>query len=480
MTKKILLSFLLLIIFGSTLQSQDKALYLQHQIPQSIALNPGIYYQCRNYIGIPVLSAIKLNIGNTGFGFHNLVREGPNPQLQPLVFDVENLEKRLSKNNFFKTQLTLGIVDVGFMIKDYFVTFSITNHTDMRLSYPRSLIEFRYGNWNVETREPVELSLTNTALNLINYTKVGLSASKNIANYLSVGARINYIKGTMGLNTPRSRTNLETRQDPIAWNFTTDYRIRSSFPVHIDYDSSGYIENINFDRIFDNPVQTFLFNKNHGISVDVGGVYQYDSRTTLSASILDLGFIRWKSNTNILQARGSFDYAGLDIDKFNANGNNQDIIEDVLDSIGNQFTVGGSNDAYYQLLPLKIFAGADYELVKNLSAGITTKTEIFNKKIRPQLGLHLFYSPINFVTVSTHYSVMNNKLSEFGFGTSIGNRGFQFYFVSDHIPIKYSREINSGILFPYNSRTINFQFGLNIIWGCSKKKEKNLPCAVYD
>ncbi|MFW5821318.1 MAG: hypothetical protein ACOCWA_08510, partial [Bacteroidota bacterium] len=38
-----------------------------HEIPQSLSLNPAITYPCKNYIELPVISAVQTYYRNSGF-----------------------------------------------------------------------------------------------------------------------------------------------------------------------------------------------------------------------------------------------------------------------------------------------------------------------------------------------------------------------------------------------------------------------------
>lgn len=478
--------FLLVLLHLSVVNSiygQDKAWYLNHDIPQAITLNPGIYYECKSYIGIPMLSANKFSLGNSGFGFKNLVRSKNNDRKAPYAFDIPFLEKRLAKNNILKTELSFSIVDFGFRHNNYFLTFGISNQTDLKLTYPRSIIELRNGNWDIKKWESIDINFNRLRLSLLNYTKFGMGFSKKIKKDVSVGARINYLKGTIGLNTPNPEILLVTNSDPINLDFSTNFDIRYSCPSENTYTEEGMLESISFESIYQNPVNTVLLNKNHGISFDFGMVYNTFQNTVISASIIDLGFIRWKSNTNTLHLEAKFHYNGIDIDKLNSENENTTLFADVLDSLSNLFSTENNEDAFYQFLPTKIYVGGTYELSETVDLGITTKTVIFNKRIYPQASFNLFYKPFNFVTLSTHTSLMNRQLGTFGWGMVVGKRGFQLYVQTDHIPIKYaflkSNDSSIPMLIPYSSRTINVQFGMNIIWGCPYKKIKKKGCPAY-
>ncbi len=44
-------------------------------------------------------------------------------------------------------------------------------------------------------------------------------------------------------------------------------------------------------------------------------------------------------------------------------------------------------------------------------------------------------------------------------------KGGQFYLVTDNIPFRWVRDTSTGLLWPYNARTVNFRLGVNIVFG---------------
>ena len=47
-----------------------------------------------------------------------------------------------------------------------------------------------------------------------------------------------------------------------------------------------------------------------GMALDLGGVYKLNDNLTLSASVLDLGFINWSNNMKAVNRAESFEFNG--------------------------------------------------------------------------------------------------------------------------------------------------------------------------
>ena len=114
---------------------------------------------------------------------------------------------------------------------------------------------------------------------------------------------------------------------------------------------------------------------------------------------------------------------------------------------------------------------------KKLALGALLRTDLFD--LRPHFALTLTanYNPVDFFSGTLSYSVMNNRLYNFGFGFALGRPGAQLFFVTDNIPLNYVRETDTGIIFPYSARTLNFRVGINLIFVCRELKWAGKPRA---
>ena len=61
---------------------------------------------------------------------------------------------------------------------------------------------------------------------------------------------------------------------------------------------SYYVSDITLEEI--NIAELLLNRGNPGAGLDLGIIYRHDERTTLAASLLDLGVVRWRTDLNIV------------------------------------------------------------------------------------------------------------------------------------------------------------------------------------
>ncbi len=467
----ITISVLSLLFTPSLLTAQDNTLYFMHSVPQAIHTNPALFYRCRTYVELPVLSGVGLSYSNSGFGYHDALHYGSGRNADSIIIDLDNLDRKLKKRNYIRTDISLNLLGAGFRLGDYYLHFNISNFTQARIGIPGDLISLKDGNWDLSTGEPRDLDLSGLGLSAMNYFHIAAGASTEIIDGLYVGTTLKYLRGTANLASQRTDLNIYTEGDPITLRAESDYRLRASFPMDVSLDSRGIIDGIDFSNSFSSFVSDFIFNGNHGAAIDLGAIYYYSDELTLSASIVDLGFIRWKSNANRFDANAAVNFTGFDLRAYASSGGSTDFFNAIVDSVGESFQFQASTDPYLTFLTTKIYAGAEYRVLPKLDVSALSRTEIFDRRPHFALTLAGSYSPLKFLHGTISYTVSNYKFDQIGFGLALGRRGAQFYLASDHIPVRYVRDAASGILWPYNARLINFRFGLNLVFGCDEQEE---------
>lgn len=471
----ILLSLIVVFILPFSLRAQDNTLYLMKGIPQANQLNPAYIHPCRVYVELPVISAIKLNIRNTGFGFHDAIHEGTGTQSGTYYLDLENLDKKLKRMNYARTDLNIDLLGFGFGLKQWYFTFGIINHTELRIAYPHDVVSVKDGNWNIDDNEAIPVKLNGTGIDLTVWNSIGVSAAKEIFDGLIVGARFKYLQGMANINTRKSELELNTTNNPISLEAMMNYRLNASFPVNLGYASNGLVNRIDFDNSFDNITGDFIFNGNRGIAIDGGVVYDLDESTQLTASFTDLGFIRWKKNLNNFNASGKYTFNGIDLDEYQANPGQTDLLEALQDTLLKVFTAEGTSEKYFTATTVKIYGGVNRVILPKLKAGAMTRIEIHDLRLRPSLTLSMLYTPISSIETSLSYTIMNNKINQVGAGLAFGNKGGQFYIITDNIPVRFTKDTGSALMWPYNERMMSLRLGFNLLFGCNEKETKKSP-----
>ncbi len=92
---------LFLLFAGNITSAQDNTLYLIPGIPQANQLNPALIRPCGTYVELPVISSVRVNIRNSGFGFHDVFHTGNGAQSADYLLDLTKLDKILKPINYF-------------------------------------------------------------------------------------------------------------------------------------------------------------------------------------------------------------------------------------------------------------------------------------------------------------------------------------------------------------------------------------------
>jgi len=464
--------FILMAIYNfSFVSAQNNTLYLIHSIPQANQLNPAVKHNCRIYISLPVISSVRQSFRNTSFGFHDAVHTGTGVQSDTYYLDLENLDKKLDRMNYTLFNTDIDLLGFGFTLSDWYLTFNISNHSSLQVSYPDDVLSLRDGNWDVDEGEAVPVKVNRIGVNSTVWNSIGVSGSKEVYEGFRVGARLKYLNGMANLNTRKSKIELNTTSDPIALEAIVNYKINSSLPVALGYASNGLVNNIDFSPATQNLVSNYIFNGNRGLALDGGIVYDLDEMTQLTASFTDLGLIWWRNNVNNFTGDGEFVFRGIDLDQYFSDPNQGDLLQALQDSLRNSFNATSASKGYFTMLPLNLFGGITRELIPDLRAGAMTWVEINGTHIRPSLTLSLNATPFRAFAASLTYTIMNNKLNQIGAGLAFGDKGAQFYILTDNIPVRFTRDVSTSLIYPYNARMICLRFGLNLFFGCDEKEK---------
>lgn len=466
--KKMLFSFLFTLTLTIQSYGQVNSLYLIHQLPQSIQMNPAVGYHCKSFIEIPVLSGIMINAGNNIFSYKDII--GYNAADNLNYINYENLSNLSGRNNriFIGNEITL--LGGGLEKQSRYFSAHIGLKTFITAGGPKDLFEATDGNWDLQNNSPNDLNLSNTFINASSFFSIGVTASTQYASNLRLGGSLKYLQGAFNGITQKSKLVLDTDENPIVLDVQSAFTQKNSFPMMIEYDGNGMVSGVSMENAFSNVPRDFVFNKNRGMGMDVGLIYDYSEKITLSASITDLGFIRWKSNINSFTEEGNFIFDGFDLNGYTGNTDDVDLIESLADSIQKSFAYNTNQSPYFGMVPARFYTAAKYSHNKKISAGATFRADMHNRNIYPSLTFSVMYSPIKSIHGIVSYSLMNRSYQNVGGGIVAGNNIVQFYVVTDVIPIVFAQDAASGIPVPYNSKALNLHFGLNLIFQCREDK----------
>ena len=450
--KNYILTLSLCLVFSiASKAQQDLTLFNFTDIPQSSYSNPANQFNGKFFIGLPVLSSSYYSLSNSGFAYSDFIKKDGDS----LRLDFNSMISGLEEENFMSINTKIDLISFGFKVgKQTQIMFNVTENINFRFNYTKDLMTFIHkGNLAFDNNTA---DCTGTAFSANYYREYGVSLSHQFSDKLRVGARLKYLYGLANLDTKRSDLKLTTDPNTYALTATSDILINTS--GNTDFLSSS---NLTGKDGFVSGTG------NRGFGVDLGVNYELNEKLSLNASVLDLGFINWNSNTtNYLINKGRSYFDGIEIDAFSPQDDTTGTssYDRLVDSLEVAFNVQETNKSYTNPLVGRIYMGANYKFNEKLVFGGLIQSEFYKRNIKPSLTLSTNYKVSKWIGVAASYSMINRSFNNLGVGININHGPVQIYIVSDNIL--------SGFR-PQHARHAQVRAGINFIFGSTKSREIN-------
>ena len=462
-------------------------------------LNPALT-PTKGYFNLPVIGAVNATVGSTSLGYQDIIDiidDGDDFYTKP---DFMN---RLKDNNKLNVNFSTEILSAGWYKGKNFWSFNIGLRTDIGANLTKNMFTFLNEMETVEENwRNSNYDISGQQLNINAYTEIGLGLSRQINSRLTVGARVKALLGIgnmeLKLNRVAMSANLPSDQQINQWssesywnsmtpsqaaqaaqelkdkfnnyhaNLTVGAELKSSFKGLELQEEEGkdYVTDFDFDS-------GKLGIAGYGFGIDLGASYKILDNLTVSASVLDLGFISWsKSSTKIASAnpdpidiKGST-YANM-VDPNNPNtvmnavnqlqNDAQGYMDrvtngDVLDYDMLQLEVSDAKESRKSRLASTLVLGAEYGFFNNkLAVGVLSTTRFVQPDALTELTFSANYRPKSWFNVALSYSAIQSAGKSFGLGLKLGPLfvGTDYMFLA-----KNSNSVNGfvGVSIPLGGR----------------------------
>jgi hypothetical protein len=440
--QRVALVILALLPFASHAQNG----YTQYRLPglqQSQALNPAFSPDAKVHLGLPGLTGFDVRVAHDGFAFADVITIRPDDSL---AFDIDNMISKLGKSNLLSFDSRFELLSFGIGGKKGFFSFAITERVHARFGYPRDLPILAWEG-NGQQLLGDRASFDDLMFNFQAFREFAFGYTYRFSDRLAGGMRFKHMQGHFNVHTRESLFGLHT--DAITYDLTID----GGGTVN----TSGINELVN-DSI---DMNRFIFdNTNSGFGFDLGIDYQHTKRLALSASVLDLGSIRWRHDTRTYSAEPfSFTFQGVDINQ--ALVDSLDVFEEMLDSL-EQFVVTKEDvGAYRTPLNPKVFLSAQYALTQRLTVGGMLHTEFLRNRMLTTLAVSLDATLGRWLAATVNYAYSSRSFANVGLGLTLRGGPFQFYVVADNVVAAFA---------PHRVRQVQAAAGLNFTFGRRSEK----------
>ena len=401
-------------------------------------LNPA-FIPNYGYVNIPAIGAAQASVHSSSLGYQDIVDIMENSQNDD-YFMSDDFMGRLSNLNELNVSANADIVSAGWYKGKNFWSFNIGVRNDIGASIPRSMFSFlRTMNGldpeDIRSMSDINETVGKQAMDLNSYTEIGVGFARPINNRLSVGGKVKMLLGVGNLklkvndiSVQSQLTGIDLSNNPTWGDLTYEQlqNIRGNASIRIDAElesSSKMLELPESEEGYIDEIKTGSFGfAGYGAAIDLGASYKLLDCLTVSASLLDLGFIKWnKSRTTFARSSNNQSYN----------------LEDANDRYDFVDLVSSGEILNFDLLQLRadegaaksrstgltstLAIGAEYRLpLKWLTVGALYTSRFAQPKTLNELTFSGNIQPNNNLGLSLSYSVIQGAGKTFGAALKLG------------------------------------------------------------
>lgn len=454
-----------MMMLGGAAQAQYlRSSYFMEGTSARLQLNPGLQ-PTRGYFNVPIIGSFNMSASSNVLGTSDIIDlmdSGSDLYSNDKLFD------RLKADNRLNVNLNTDILSFGWYRGKGFWSVNVGLRADFGAALAKDMFSMMR-TMNGFALEDVagtnqSYSLSNQTLNMKAYAEVGLGYSRRITEKLTVGGRIKVLLGLaraemninqfdLSLDVPNPQytnyADYESRGElsPSDWygkgySYAAEGNVITTLKGGgMTFDNNGMIDNFDLDA-------GDLGIAGSGFGIDLGASYKVWDNLTVSASILDLGFLKWKeSETTVATVSGG--------DEVTINSENYDryIGGDFLSFERFDFEEGSPEKVKTKtrLYSTLLLAG-EYGLLNNkLSVGAMYTARFAEPKTLNELTFLATFRPKNWLNAAISYSPIQASGKSIGLAVKLGPLfvGTDYMFFGGN-----SKSVNGflGISFPLGGK----------------------------
>lgn len=429
-------------------------------------LNPA-YGNEQNYISWPALG--NLNVSTHGnFGYGDVVMNNPmfgkgsdkkmTTFLNPYISSSDALSGFSKGNNRISGNVDITILSAGFKAFGGYNTIELGARTSFGMSLPYELFEFAKNTGNKS------YDIGDVTANATAFAQIAFGHSHQIGDKLRIGAKVKFLFG--GARADMKMENLKA-------DLTADdkWTVTGKATANVSMKGFTYLES---EEEYNDP-QRGTYRKvddvdidgaglgGFGMAFDLGGIYKINRDWTVSAAVVDLGFINWSNNMQATNRSQSFIFNGfhdtaVKSDHTNSLDNQADKYGDQIADFANLSDEGdqGSRSTGFGAT---VNVGCEYTLpvYRKLTFGLLSSTRINGDHTWTEGRLSANVAPLKWLDGGINFAV-NSYTASMGWVLNIHPKGQNFFIGMDHLLGKTSKEF-----IPLSSNA-SVCVGFNVAW----------------
>ncbi|MDY4730979.1 MAG: DUF5723 family protein [Prevotella sp.] len=430
-------------------------------------MNPA-YGNEQNYVSMPGFGNVNVSLmGN--FGYEDVIFDNPmfpstskdrlTTFMNPYISTPDALKGFNSGDNKILGDVSITVLSAGFKGFGGYNTIELNARTSFGMSLPYELFEFAKNTGNRT------YNIGNISANGQAFAELAFGHSRQINEKLRVGAKVKLLFGA-----GRGDVNIDNVKADLAADdkWTVSGHAKSEVSVkgftykteEKEYKEEGrgtyqYVNDVDVDGA---GLGGF------GLAFDLGGVYKINNDFTVSAALLDLGFIKWSNNMVAVNGGEEFVFNG-----FHDVAVNEDRGGSTLSMQGDKYSdqladfanlqdkgdEGGRTTGIGATLNL----GCEYTLpvYRKITFGVLSSTRFRGDYSWTEARVSANWTPLKWIDGGVNMAFGSYRNS-FGWVVNFHPKGYNFYVGMDHTLGKVSKEF-----IPLNSNAA-VSVGMSVAW----------------
>lgn len=430
-------------------------------------MNPA-YGNEQNYVSMPGFGNVNVStMGN--FGYEDVIFDNPmfpstskdrlTTFMNPYISTADALKGFNSGDNKILGDVSITVLSAGFKGFGGYNTVELNARTSFGVSMPYELFEFAKNTGNRT------YNIGNISANGQAFAELAFGHSRQINEKLRVGAKVKLLFGA-----GRGDVNIDNVKADLAADdkWTVSGHAKSEVSVkgftykteEKEYKEEGrgtyqYVNDVDVDGA---GLGGF------GLAFDLGGVYKINNDFTVSAALLDLGFIKWSNNMVAVNGGEEFVFNGFHDVAVNEDrggstlGMQGDKYADQLADFANlqdKGDEGGRTTGIGATLNL----GCEYTLpvYRKITFGVLSSTRFRGDYSWTEARVSANWTPLKWIDGGVNMAFGSYRNS-FGWVLNFHPKGYNFYVGMDHTLGKVSKEF-----IPLNSNAA-VSVGMSVAW----------------
>ena len=422
----------------------------------------------QNYVSMPGFGNVNVStMGN--FGYEDVIFDNPmfpstskdrlTTFMNPYISTADALKGFNSGDNKILGDVSITVLSAGFKGFGGYNTIELNARTSFGMSMPYELFEFAKNTGNRT------YNIGNISANGQAFAELAFGHSRQINEKLRVGAKVKLLFGV-----GRGDVNIDNVKADVAADDkgTVSGHAKSEVSVkgftykteEKEYKEEGrgtyqYVNDVDVDGA---GLGGF------GLAFDLGGVYKINNDFTVSAALLDLGFIKWSNNMVAVNGGEEFVFNGfhdvaVNEDRGGSTMSMQgDKYSDQLADFANlqdKGDEGGRTTGIGATLNL----GCEYTLpvYRKITFGVLSSTRFRGDYSWTEARVSANWTPLKWIDGGVNMAFGSYRNS-FGWVLNFHPKGYNFYVGMDHTLGKVSKEF-----IPLNSNAA-VSVGMSVAW----------------